>query len=52
MYRCDPALNTACKKTLCRSECLLTAHKEYRADYEVLSMLERYFKEDKNNEKS
>lgn len=33
MYRCDPALNTACKKTLCRSECLLTTNKEYRADY-------------------
>lgn len=32
IYKCNPALNTECKKTSCQKCCFMTSHKEYSID--------------------
>ena len=32
LYKCDPAKNTGCKKTLCQSVCFFTTDKRCRSE--------------------
>lgn len=32
VYKCDPELNSECKKTACQRDCFLTLHKEFSKD--------------------